>query len=208
MARMRIAGSGRAKTIRVTLGAAVGVITAAFLVSTVMLVTAAVADVGVATAKAAKCRWAHRGPRHVSPSHARHAVVCQINKKRRKHGLKAVNTKHALRKAGRRHSRYMQRHNCFAHQCPGERDLVARINATSYLPCNCTWRVGETLAWGARGRGTPRAIVKAWMHSRPHRQVLLDGRLRNVGIGLVWGSPSSQHAKAATYTADFGYRSR
>ena len=207
-AHVQIAGfRGRGTTIRVMLGAA-GVIAAALLVSTAMLAMAAVADVGVTSAKAAKCRWAHRGPRKVAPNHARHAVVCQINKKRRKHGLKPVNTKHSLRKAGKRHSRYMQRHNCFAHQCPGEKDLVGRINATSYLPCNCYWRVGETLAWAAKGRGTPSAIVRAWMHSPAHRHVLLDGRLRNVGIGLVWGSPSNRHAKAATYTADFGYRSR
>ena len=206
-AHVQGAGShGRATTIRMMLGTAAGVITAAFLASTTMLVGMAVTDIGVATAKAGECRWANRGPGHVSARHARHAVTCQINKKRRKHGLKAVNTKSALRKAGRRHSRYMQRRNCFAHQCPGERDLVARIYATSYLPCNCTWRVGETLAWGARGEGTPRAIVKAWMHSSPHRHVLLDRKLRNVGIGLVWGSPTSPGARTATYTADFGFK--
>jgi hypothetical protein len=46
------------------------------------------------------------------------------------------------------------------------------------------------------------------MHSAPHRHVLLDGQLKNVGIGLVWGSPSNPGARAATYTADFGYKSR
>ncbi len=199
---------GRATTIRMTFGTAVSIAAAALLLSVLMLVTASVAEVGVATAEAGKCRWAHAGPRHVSRRHARHAVVCQINKKRHRHGLKGVDSKHALRKAGKRHSKYMQRHNCFAHQCPGEKDLVGRINATSYLPCNCYWQVGETLAWAAGGRGTPSAIVRAWMHSAPHRHVLLDGRLRNVGIGLIWGSPSNPGARAATYTADFGYKSR
>ena len=207
-ARSQIAGSGgRAITIRMMFGTAVAIITAALLVSALMLVTASVAGVNVATAKAAKCKWAHRGPRHVSRRHARHAVVCQINKKRHRHGLNGVASKHALRKAGKRHSKYMQRHNCFAHQCPGERDLVGRINATSYLPCNCRWRVGETLAWAAKGGGTPSAIVRAWMHSPAHRHVLLDGQLKNVGIGLIWGSPSNPGARAATYTADFGYKS-
>ena len=50
------------------------------------------------------------------------------------------------------------------------------------------------------------AMVKAWMHSSPHRHVLLDSKLRNVGIGLVWGSPTSPGARAATYTADFGFK--
>jgi uncharacterized protein YkwD len=208
-AHSQIAGpGGRAITIRMLVGTTVAVITAALLVSTLMLATASVADIGVATAKAAKCRWAHAGPRHVSRKHARHAVVCQINKKRHRHGLNGVRAKRALRKAGKRHSKYMLRHSCFAHQCPGERDLVARIHATSYLPCNCTWRVGETIAWAAKGRGSPRAIVRAWMHSPAHRHVLLDRRLKNVGIGLVWGSPSNRRARAATYTADFGYKSR
>ena len=206
-ARLIVGRGGRENTIRMFFGTAVAIVSAALVLATLLLVTASVTGVGVTSAKAAGCKWSNRGPREVSTSHARHAVVCQINKKRRKHGLNSVNTKYALRKAGKRHSRYMQRRNCFAHQCPGEKDLVSRIHATSYLPCNCTWRVGETLAWGTRGQGTPRAIVKAWMHSPPHRHVLLDRQLRNVGVGLVWGSPSNRGAKAATYTADFGYKS-
>ncbi len=206
-AHFEIAGrGGRGTTIRPMLGTAVAIVSTALLVSTLMMVTVSIADLGVATAKAAKCRWATSGPRQVSPNHARQAVVCQINRKRRSHGLKAVHSQPSLRKAGTRHSKYMQRHNCFAHQCAGEKNLVARIHATSYLPCNCTWRVGETLAWGKQGRGSPRAIVKAWMHSPAHRHVLLDRQLRNVGVGLVWGSPSNRRAKAATYTADFGYK--
>ena len=38
--------------------------------------------------------------------------------------------------------------------------------------------------------------------------LLLDGQLKNVGIGLIWGSPANPGARAATYTADFGYKSR
>ena len=207
LAHSQMAGSGgRATTIRMTLGSAVAIIATALLVSTLMLVMASVGGVGVASAQASSCKWAHKAPRHVSPKHARRAVLCQINRKRRSHGLKAVHPRKSLRKAGKRHSRYMQRHNCFAHQCAGEKDLVGRIHSTSYLPCNCYWQVGETLAWGAKRRGTPQAIVKAWMNSAPHRHVLLDGRLRNVGVGLIWGSPSNRRAKAATYTADFGYK--
>jgi uncharacterized protein YkwD len=198
---------GREITIRMVFGTAVAVIAAALLISALTLVTTSVARIDVASAKAAnKCAFAKRGPRHVSQKRARQAVACEINKKRRSHGLHRVRARSALRKAGKRHSKYMKHNGCFAHQCPGERDLVGRINATSYLPCNCSWSVGETLAWGDKGRGTPRAIVTAWMHSPPHRHVLLDPTLKNVGVGLVWGSPSNPNARAATYTADFGYK--
>jgi uncharacterized protein YkwD len=159
---------------------------AALLLGVLMLVASAVARVGVAPAKASSCRWAHSAPRHVSRKHARHALVCAVNKQRRRHGLHALNTKHSLRKAGKRHSKYMERHHCFAHQCAGEPDLVSRVSHTSYLPCSCTLSHGATLAWGDR-RGEPHAIVTR-MHSPEHRQILLDRRLKQIGIGCL-GSP-------------------
>ena len=64
-------------------GTAVAIIAAALLISALMLVTASVAGIDVATAKAAKCAWANRGPRHVSQRRARQAVICEINKKRK-----------------------------------------------------------------------------------------------------------------------------
>jgi uncharacterized protein YkwD len=202
------APSDGAAAIRRMLGRATTITVAALLLAMLTLVATSIAGVGVTPAKAWSCRWADKGPRKVSPKQARHAIVCAINKQRRKHGRRGLDTKRALKKAGKRHSRYMKRHHCFSHQCPGERDLVGRIHRTSYLPCNCTWRVGETIAWGARRRGTPHAIVRAWMHSSAHRHVLLDRKLKQLGIGLVWGSPSNPRARAATYTADFGFRSR
>ena len=85
---------------------------------------------------------------------------------------------------------------------------MSRIHRTSYLPCKlhlAGWRDARP---GATGRkGTPHAIVNAWMHSPPHRQMLMDRRLKQIGIGLVWGSPSNPGARAATYTADLGYKS-
>jgi uncharacterized protein YkwD len=206
-AQPRGTGFVRGTTARRVLRRAAAIAVAAFLLGALGLVATSIAKVGVTSAKASRCAFAHRSPRHVSRSHARHAVVCAINKQRRRHGLHSLNTKHSLRKAGKRHSKYMERHHCFAHQCAGEPDLVGRVEHTSYLPCSCTWRLGETLAWGAKDKGTPHAIVNAWMHSPEHRSILLDRQLKQVGIGLVWGSPSNPGAKAATYTADLGYRS-
>jgi uncharacterized protein YkwD len=206
-AQLRGAGLVAGKSaIRRMLRRAAAIRAASLLLGVLMLVASSVARVGVAPAKASSCRWAHSHPRHVSRKHARHALVCAVNKQRRKHGLHALNTRHSLRKAGKRHSKYMERHHCFAHQCAGEPDLVARVSRTSYLPCNCTWRLGETLAWGDRGEGTPHAIVDAWMHSPEHRHILLDRSLKQIGVGLVWGSPRNPGANAATYTADLGYK--
>jgi uncharacterized protein YkwD len=158
------------------------------------------------SAHAAKCSFAHRAPHQVSRKHARRAVVCLINKMRRHHGRRGLHARGALNESGRRHSSYMRRHGCFSHQCPGERDLIGRVVATSYLPCGCRWRLGENIARGARMKATPAAIVRAWMHSPPHRTEMLSRRLRDVGVGVVWGRRGNRHAGVGNYTADFGYK--
>ena len=48
---------------------------------------------------------------------------------------------------------------------------------------------GEALAWAQGRLATPHAIVRAWMHSPPHRAVLLGRGYRDVGIGVALGSP-------------------
>ena len=96
---------------------------------------------------------------------------------------------------------------CFSHQCSGEPDLVQRVTAAGYLPCTCSWTVGENLAWGVRGESSAAAIVDAWMHSPPHREMILRNGIQDVGVGVIAGRPGSSRAKGATYTADFGVKS-
>jgi uncharacterized protein YkwD len=132
------------------------------------------------------------------------ATRCQINRVRRARGLPRLDGDDGLKQAAKRHTGRMLKRNCFSHQCPGERDLVGRINATSYLPCRCAWTVAENIAWGRRSHSTPKSIVDAWMNSPPHRQVILTARLRDVDIGVEEGKPGDRGARAATYTADFG----
>jgi uncharacterized protein YkwD len=173
------------------------------------IVALAVTGVGAASAHHSKgCRYAHKSPRTISHAKVRHAVVCLINRKRHSHGhLSRLHAMHALNRSGQRHSKYMKRHGCFAHQCPGEPNLVSRVQQAGYLPCTCTWRLGETIAWESKPGDTAHGIVRAWMHSPEHRAILLEHGLDNIGVGVAWGRPGSPRAKAGTYTADFGYKS-
>ena len=111
-----------------------------------------------------------------------------------------------LDKAAGRHSRRMKRRGCFSHECPGEKDLAGRVSSTGYLRCNCSWGIGENIAWGSDSRGTPVEIVQGWMDSSGHRRNILDGEFRHIGVGVAWGSPSNRRADAGIYTAVFGYR--
>jgi hypothetical protein len=63
--------------------------------------------------------------------------------------------------------------------------------------------LGETIGWGAGELATPSAIVSGWMNSPPHREILLGGEFRKVGLGVANGSPGG-FGGAATVTADFG----
>lgn len=161
---------------------------------------------GPATASAAKCPGANKLPRHQSRDRAASQIVCLINKVRRKHGKPKLHRNGGVGDAARRHTRNMQRKNCFAHECPGEPDLTGRLYDTKYLPCNCSWGAGENIAWGKRRKGSPRGIFKAWMNSPPHRDAILEGSYRHVGVGVRWGSPYQRHGSRATYTMDFGYK--
>jgi uncharacterized protein YkwD len=156
-------------------------------------------------AKAA-CAFADAHPREIARKAARDAIVCLMNSRRAQHGKPALSTQSGLRRAAGRHSRRMARANCFSHQCPGEAHLAGRISKTSYLPCGCSWGVGENIAWGKRHHGTPQQIVRGWMHSPPHRHVLLDGDFEHVGVGIKWGTPWGSRSKGGIYTATFGFK--
>ena len=165
-----------------------------------------VGGLGASVADAQACDGADRGPRKISRAEARRAIVCVINNKRQAHGVSSLKVTKPLQKAGGRHARTMLASKCFDHQCGGEPPLASRVQNTGYLPCNCSWGLGENIAWGKKSRGSPGRIVDAWMQSPPHRSTLLNGSFNHIGIGVAWGSPWNSGMRAATYAADFGYK--
>jgi uncharacterized protein YkwD len=134
------------------------------------------------------------------------AVGCLLNEIRRAHGLHVLRVRSELHRAAKAHNRRMLENSCFSHQCASEPDLVHRVTTAGYLPCDCTWTVGENLAWGVRWRSSPSAIADAWMQSPPHREMILRGDLRDVGVGVISGRPGASRAQGATFTADFGVK--
>jgi uncharacterized protein YkwD len=158
-------------------------------------------------AAAAQCRGSDAAPAKLGKHQASNAVLCLINKERRHHGMTKLELQPEQMKAAQKHTKRMIRERCFSHQCPGEADLAGRLEETHYLPCSCTWGIGENLAYGARELGSPRGIVDAWMHSPEHKMIMLNGSYRHIGIGIVWGTPNGgRDRSSATYTTDFGFR--
>lgn len=177
------------------------------IASMVALIALAAAIAAPARADAAKCDSSHASPSQLSKHRASKSILCLINGERARHGLHAVKLQGDQTKAARKHSRLMIRDRCFAHECPGEAELVSRMQRADYLPCNCYWGVGENLGYGERAYGSPKSIMRAWMNSPEHRTNILNGNYRDIGIGVIWGTPDLGSARSsATYTTDFGYK--
>jgi uncharacterized protein YkwD len=122
------------------------------------------------------------------------AIVRQINAVRASHGRTPVTFSARLRRLARHHTLDMLRHDSFSHDGDGT-TFAQRIRARVHYR-----KVGENLALMPRGTGA-RAIVRAWMHSPPHRAVLLDPAYHRVGVAGANGSMGA--GGAYLVTADF-----
>jgi uncharacterized protein YkwD len=151
-----------------------------------------------APAAAAGCRGAGRTPSGASAGTLRSALLCVVNRRRAEHGLRALRPDRRIRAAAQRHARDMARRGYFAHQRAGGPDLTARLRRAGWS--GRAW--GEAIAYGCGAAGSPRATVRRWMHSPPHRAILLSGRYRRAGVGVGGRAPCG--ARGATWVLDVG----
>jgi uncharacterized protein YkwD len=135
-----------------------------------------------------------------APPPARHTLRL-INRTRSAHDVARLHSDSRLARAARGHSRDMVAHRYFAHRSPAGATPTDRIARTGWMHERAVWTIGEDLAWHV-GPLSPRAIIKAWLRSPPHRHVLLDPRFRHIGIGIAPATPSG--GDGGTFTADFG----
>ncbi len=129
-------------------------------------------------------------------SSSERVVFTLLNDIRRQHHLPPFTFSSALRSAAREHSADMLAHQYFEHDSPSETfDHRIRRHLNSSL-------VGENIAWGTGRYSTPAGLVKLWMHSAPHRRIILMRGLHRVGLGVAIGSFDGSRG-AAMATADF-----
>ena len=160
-------------------------------------------------AAAADCPGAAIAPADAGTGAAEDAIRCLINRERAARGRRPLRENLRLAVAAGRYAADMVRRGFFSHQSPGGSDPTDRLRRVGYIGRGDAWHIGETLAWGTLGRATPEAIVRAWMASPPHRQVLLAGDFRELGVGAAVGVPFDVGAadRGATYAAELGVRS-
>ncbi|MBJ7328513.1 MAG: CAP domain-containing protein [Solirubrobacteraceae bacterium] len=179
--------------------------------STAVAAALAIALAAPATGSAAAdCPGADQTPAEMALQDARDTTLCLVNHERTSRGLKALREHTGLRTTAQDYAEQMDDRNFFDHVSPGGSTMLERIKRGSdYLRSGRSWVVGENLAWGAGGAEAFDKIVQAWMHSPGHRRNILNGKFRDIGIGIVGGAPVKGIAAAsgaATYVNEFGAR--
>lgn len=153
----------------------------------------------------AACPGAHVKPRgDDSLRKMRSATRCLINARRSGHGMRSVRGARGPRRAALGHARSMARHNYFSHTGRDGSTPADRVRRTGYP--KGSWAVAEVIAWGKRRGATPARTVKRWMRSPGHRDVILNGRYPDLGVGVYGGCPCGGDRRSATYVLDFGHR--
>lgn len=175
------------------------------LLALLLVSLAALAISSPALATPGACSASHAQVRKATLRQARNATLCLLNRVRAAHGLRPLRLNAKLSHAARRHSRDMVRHRYFAHDSRNGRSPFQRMRATHYVPRDASWWLGENIGWGSGTLAEPSAMVRAWMHSPPHRANILSRHFRDIGIGVAAGAPVG--GGGATYTTDFGSHS-
>jgi uncharacterized protein YkwD len=130
------------------------------------------------------------------------AIRCLINRERSERDLPLLRADERLADAAADHSRDMVRRRFFDHVSPGGSTPGRRVTRAGY-----GWTsLGETIAWGTGSKGSPAGTVERWMDSPPHRRILLEAKLRDIGIGVARGAPMRGASGGTTVTADLGRR--
>jgi uncharacterized protein YkwD len=178
------------------------------LLSCTLVAFAALAlGTGSAATAAAGCADATLRPTNANLERIRAATLCLLNAERADHGLPTLRANERLTRAAEAYSAKMVRRRFFAHVCPEGSTLKSRIRSVKYLNKSVRdYSLGENLAWGSGSLSTPKSIVRGWMRSSGHRHAILDEGFQDVGVGVAPGAPRKVRGRAATYTAEFGYR--
>jgi uncharacterized protein YkwD len=120
------------------------------------------------------------------------AIVAAVNAVRAAHRLPRLQVDVHLARAARAHSLDMLRRGYFAHGNLLARMMSFHVRGTLFE---------ENLVY-SRGILSAQSALSDWLASPPHRETLLDPKLRRVGVGAPVG-PFCGYAMATVVTADF-----
>jgi uncharacterized protein YkwD len=139
-------------------------------------------------------------------------TLCLMNRIREAYRMRPLRRNGALASIASGQARDMVRGDYFGDQSLSGKSPLARIRASSYylVPSRVRLLTAQNIGWGTGANATPDGIVNAWMHSPPHRAIILTPAYRDVGIGVAPAVPSqfASNLTGGTYAVEFGERFR
>lgn len=172
----------------------------------VVLFTCMLWGAGPASAKKRGCTKASAVPTADTLHQSYGAVLCLINRERARRGLPALRNSGQLARAAINHSSDMVARQYFAHESLEGETARQRVLRTGYFAGGAGGAVEEAIACGWMRHSTPKSLVAMLMRSAVHQSILLNRRLRDVGVGLVLGGPQDVGTSGATLTLKLARR--
>jgi uncharacterized protein YkwD len=170
----------------------------------------AVAAKARAQASAAACPGANAAPNGRNSAGVDSATLCLMNQVRLAHGLRPLRHNRTLAEIATGQARDMVAGDYFGDQSISGKSPLARVMASGYPVHASSIRLmtAQNIGWGTGPNATPAGIVRAWMASPPHRQIILTAVYRDTGVGVAPSVPSGLGAgwPGATYAVEFGAR--
>jgi uncharacterized protein YkwD len=138
-------------------------------------------------------------------------VVQELNRVRAAHSLRPLRPSRALAASARRHSAQMGRRGFFDHDSADGTPFWRRIERFYGDTGFRRWAVGENIFWQSPRTLAAIGVIRSWMGSPGHRENVLSGQWRDVGVGAVnmLTAPGVYGGSPVTIvTVDFGNRRR
>jgi uncharacterized protein YkwD len=154
------------------------------------------------------CRGELTLPTHTDLTLIDTAIVCLIDRERAHYRLPALTPNRDLQGIASSLSREMAASGYFGDDSLEGETPWQRITSSPYAWGVQTLYVAQNIGWGTDGLATPTGMVEEWMHSPPHRHIILTGSYRDIGVGAEPVAPSllTDEKPGATYTVEFAAR--
>jgi uncharacterized protein YkwD len=135
----------------------------------------------------------------------RSALACLHDQIRSQNGLGTLAENTALDAAAGEHTDDMIARGYFDHDTPDGGTFERRILSAGYARPGDGWSLGENLIWADGDLATPAALMNSWMNSEGHRENILNGTYRELGLAVRLGTPTGE-TTGVTVSAEFGAR--
>jgi uncharacterized protein YkwD len=154
------------------------------------------------------CKDASLRPTRKDIARVTAATLCLIDRARSAYKLGPLRANSSLQGIATSQAKAMVVGDYFGDDSPSGTTPWQRIATSAYAAGAHSIAAAQNIGWGTSKMATPAGMVSIWMHSPPHREIVLTSGYRDIGIGVAPAAPTSltKGAPGATYTVEFAAR--